>query len=73
MRFKTSFLMTTILLCIICSGCGSKSIIVQPGTVGVVVSEISNAKVAFPDSSGNLITTTCTIPVGADVKVPKPK
>lgn len=73
MRFKTSFPMMTIFLCLICSGCGNKSIIVQPGTVGVVMSEIQGAKVAFPDSSGNLVTTTCTIPVGADVKVPKPK
>ena len=71
---RNLLLMTlTLTLCCILSGCGRRTILVQPGTIVKTAREYKGVSVFAPDKDGNLIETTADIPAGASVVIPPNK
>jgi hypothetical protein len=52
------------------TGCGTRTIVIQPGTVAVTTGWTKGVGVAAPDAKGELVPSVADLPPGTMVKVP---
>jgi len=67
---RSKILLLSAILTLTLSGCGTRTIVIQPGETLVVEKPIPGARLLVPDENGNLVGRSVDIPAGALVKTP---